>query len=212
LWEILSAEEQARAGRLHFDQDRERFIMAHGLLRLILSGYLSTVPRELRFSYSPHGKPALTASSDQETPNFNLAHSGRLALYAISRGRRIGIDVERIRSDCPCELIAEQFFSPQERAVLRALEAEEVKRRAFFNGWTRKEAYIKARGEGLSFPLDQFDVSLVPGEPVALRRIQGTSLEASRWSLHELFAGPDYVAALAVEGHNCRLACWEWQE
>lgn len=212
LQQILSADEQARAERFYFEKDRAHFIVARGLLRVILSRYLDIEPSQLRFCYSPCGKPSLVATSDQRTLCFNVSHSCGLALYAVTRGRKIGIDLERIRTDFACEQIAERFFSSREKAMLRALSAKKVKHKAFFNCWTRKEAYIKARGEGLSLPLDQFDVSLAPGEPATLLNTRGDPLEASRWSLQELFPGPGYVAALAVEGHGWRLACWEWPE
>jgi 4'-phosphopantetheinyl transferase len=123
----------------------------------------------------------------------------------------VGIDLERIRSDLAVAEIAERFFSRREVAMLRALPTEE-QREAFFRTWTRKEAYLKARGEGLSVPLDQFDVSLVPGEPAAVRDTQPDVSEASRWSLQELTPAPGYVAALAVEGQGWRLACWQWPD
>jgi 4'-phosphopantetheinyl transferase len=212
LQQILSVDEQARAERFYFEKDREHFIVARGLLRVILSCYLDIGPGQLRFFYSPYGKPSLVAASDQKTLSFNVSHSGVLALYAVTRGREIGIDLECIRTDFACEQIAERFFSPREKATLRALPEKMVKYKAFFKCWTCKEAYIKARGEGLSLPLDQLDVSLAPEEPATLLNIGGDPLEASRWSLQELFPGPGYVAALAVEGHGWRLACWEWPE
>ena len=209
---ILSEDEQARAERVHSEQDRERFIVARGVLRVILSRYLDTEPSQLRFRYSPHGKPDLDNTSAEKTLSFNMSHSSGLALYAVTRDRKVGIDLERIRTNFVYQRIAERFFSPQEKAMLDALEAEPERRKAFFDCWTRKEAYIKAKGKGLSLPLDQFDVSLTPGEPASLLEVRGDSLEASRWWMHELFPGPGYAAALAIEGHGCRLACWEWQE
>ncbi len=130
-------------------------------------------------------------------------------ICAVTCGRDIGIDLEHLRSDLAELQIAEQFFSSQEVAVLCALPVEQ-QTKAFFNCWTRKEAYIKARGEGLSFALNQFDVQLAPGEPAALLRNRGDAREVSRWSLQELIPAPDYVGALAVEGHAWRLECWQW--
>lgn len=205
---ILAADEQARADRFYFEKGRVRFIVARGLLRMILGRYLDREPSQLRFDYSPYGKPALASESGGETLRFNVSHSHGLALYAVTRGREIGIDVEYIRADVASEQIAERFFSSREVAVLRALPVE-AQAEAFFNCWTRKEAYIKARGEGLSLPLDQFDVSLVPGEPAALLSTRPDPHEASRWSLQELTPGPGYVAALAVEGRIRQLQCWQ---
>jgi len=207
----LAADEQARAGRFYFETDRERFIVARGLLRAILGGYLNRAPEGLSFCYSSHGKPALTGESGGDAIRFNVAHSHEVALYAVTRGRQLGIDVERIRFDLSVAEIAERFFSPREVATLRALPAE-LQRQAFFHCWTRKEAYIKARGQGLSLPLDQFDVSLAPGEPVAVLGTQQDPSEASHWSLQELTPAAGYVAALAVEGHGWRLTCWQWPD
>lgn len=212
LRQILSADEQARARRSYFEKDRKHFIVARGLLRIILSRYLDMEPSQLHFCYNPNGKPSLGITSDEETLNFNVSHSCGLALYAVTRGREVGIDLERIRADFACEQIAERFFSSQENAMLRALPAKRVKHKAFFNCWTRKEAYIKARGEGLSLPLDQFDVSLAPGGPAMLLNTREDPQEVSRWSLQELIPAPGFVATLAVEGHGWRLACWKWPE
>jgi 4'-phosphopantetheinyl transferase len=140
-----------------------------------------------------------------------VTHSHGVALYAVTRGREVGIDLERIRSDLAVTEIAGRFFSRQEVAMLRALPTEE-QREAFFRCWTRKEACLKARGEGLSLPLDQVDVSLAPGEPDAVPGTERNPSEASRWSLQELIPAPGYAAALAVEGHGWRLACWQWPE
>jgi 4'-phosphopantetheinyl transferase len=166
-------------------------------------------PAQLRFSYNAWGKPALTNDSGADALRFNLSHSHQLMICAVTCGRDIGIDLEHLRSDLAQLQIAEQFFSSQEVAVLSALPVEQ-QTKAFFNCWTRKEAYIKARGEGLSFALDQFDVQFAPGESAALLRNRGDAREVSRWSLQELTPAPGYVGALAVEGHAWRLECWQW--
>jgi 4'-phosphopantetheinyl transferase len=207
----LSEDELNRAARFYFERDRIHFIVARGVLRDILSRYLGLAPGHLRFSYTSYGKPALVASHGGDTLNFNLSHSHGYALYAVTRGREIGVDIEYIRPDFATEEIAERFFSARETAALRALPGE-VRHEAFFLCWTRKEAYIKARGEGLSHPLDQFDVSLIPGESARLLGTRGDPQELFRWSLQELFPGPGYAAALAAEGRDWRLACWQWPE
>jgi 4'-phosphopantetheinyl transferase len=211
LQQILSPDEKARAERFYFPKDRKHFRVARGLLRTILGRYLDMGPGRLRFSYSTYGKPALIPLPGQKyTLSFNMSHSHGLALYGFTRHRRIGIDLEYIRTNFACEEIAERFFSPHEQAVLRTLPAE-MKYEAFFTCWTRKEAYIKARGEGLSFPLDQFDVSLTPGKPAKLLNVVEDPLEAARWSLQALTPGPGYVAALAVEGqYDWQYKCWQW--
>ena len=203
LQHTLAAGEMSWAERFYFHKDRRRFIVTRALLRAILSRYLDVEPGQLRFCYSPSGKPALVAMPDRKTLSFNLSHSHELALVGVAFNREIGIDLELIRTDFPCEQIARQLFSPQENAVLHALPIK-MKHEAFFNCWTRKEAYVKARGEGLALPLQQFDVSL--------SSIRGDPQEAYRWSLRELIPAPGYVAALVVEGHNWRLACWQWPE
>ena len=191
------ADERARADRFYFARDREHFIVARGVLREILGCYLKRVPKSLCFCYGSHGKPALAGEFDGEAIRFNVSHSHGVALYAISRGRAVGIDLERIRFDLPVAEIAERFFSKREDAMLRSLPTD-VQHQAFFRCWTRKEAYIKARGEGLSLPLDQFDVSLAPGEPAAVLGTQRDPSEASRWSS----SGP--FPRSGLRGRSCR--------
>jgi len=205
----LAADEQSRAERFYFQRDRERFITAHGVLRAILGFYLNRAPKCLSFCYSSHGKPALAWESGGDAIRFNMSHSHGVALYAVARGREVGIDLEFIRRDLEVEQIAERFVSRRETATLRALPTD-LRKYAFFLCWTRKEAYIKATGEGLSLPLDQFDVSLIPGEPAALLSTQSGLDEALRWSLQELTLASGYVAALAVEGRGWSLSCWQW--
>jgi 4'-phosphopantetheinyl transferase len=205
----LDDDERSRADRFYFSRDRERFIVARGILRAILGRYSNRAPECLCFSYSAHGKPALVSESDADAICFNLSHSHGNALYAVSRGREIGVDLEFIRCDLEAEQIAERFFSHREIETLRALPLS-LRKYAFFLCWTRKEAYIKARGEGLSMPLDQFDVSLIPGEPAALLSTKPDSDEARRWSLRNLNPASGYAAALATEGPDWALSCWQW--
>jgi 4'-phosphopantetheinyl transferase len=206
----LAEDERSRAERFYFQRDRERFVAARGVLRAILGLYLNRAAQSVSFRYGSHGKPALARESGANAIHFNMSHSHGVALYAITRGRDIGVDLEFMRESLEVEQLEERFFSQCEIASLRALPAS-LRKYAFFLCWTRKEAYIKARGEGLSLPLDQFDVSLIPGEPVALLRTQADPDEAFRWSLQELSIGPGYVSALAVEGHGWSLSCWEWR-
>jgi|SRR5215472_6371383 len=211
LFRILSADERAKAERFYVERDRRHFVVARGVLRTILSRYLNQAPEALSFCYGPHGKPALAGESDGAGIRFNLSHSRELALYAITRGREVGIDVEGVRADLVVAEIAAQFFSPRELAMLQTLPADE-QRQAFFRCWTRKEAYIKARGDGLSMRLDGFDVSLAPGQPAAILGAHRGPSEASRWLLRDLAPIPGSAAALAVEGHGCRLRCWLWPD
>ena len=140
-----------------------------------------------------------------------MSHADGVALYAVTRGRDVGVDIERIRADMASERIAARFFSPREVAALRALRPDR-QGEAFFTCWTRKEAYVKARGAGITAGLDQFDVSLAPDEPAAILANREASEAHRRWSLHHLTPGPGYVGAVAVEGDGHTLTCWQWPE
>lgn len=206
---ILSPAEQERANRFCFVADRERFVVAHGLLRMLLGRYLREAPQTLRFLDNPHGKPALEPSGDQAGLRFNLSHSQGLVLYAVARGREVGVDVEQVRLVADFERIAEQFFSPAERKELRTLRTE-CKLDGFFGLWTLKEAYVKARGQGLSVPLHEFSVSLQPDASGNFFLMHGSDgRKCARWSLLRLTPGPGYAGALAVEGHDWELNLWE---
>ena len=209
LSQSLGADERARAERFAFRRDRDRFIVRRGLLRAILGRYLSVDPARLQFDYGASGKPALARRWGGMQLRFNVSHSAGLVLYAMTRGREVGVDLEQIRPAVAHERVAEHFFSPREVAALRALPVQ-TQPEAFFACWTRKEAYVKAKGDGLPLGLDRFEVSLVPGEPAALLRTAGDAGEASRWWLQALAPGRGYAAALAVEGHASRLTCRPW--
>lgn len=209
LAQTLSADERLRAERFHFEQDRKHFIIGRGLLRTILGSYLDIEPSQLQFCYGSYGKPVLAETFGKGKLRFNLSHSQGLALYAITREREIGVDIEHVRPVPEAEQIADRFFCERESAVFRALPPSQ-KPKAFFNCWTRKEAYIKAIGDGLAWPLDQIEVSLAPGEPARLLSIAGDPSSAQRWEILELTPACSYVAALAVEGHNWRISCWQW--
>ena len=209
LRQTMTVDELERSERYRFDEDRWRFVVARGTLRCILARYLKTVPEQVRLRYGKRGKPHLVGQSGAAGLQFNVAHADGLALFAVARGRRIGVDIEGMDRDLAALEIADRFFSPREIAALRQLPAE-ARAEGFFNGWTRKEAYIKARGDGLSLPLDRFEVSLAPGEPAALLSTAWDPEEASRWSLKELVPGPGYAGAVAVEGRGWQLKCWEW--
>jgi 4'-phosphopantetheinyl transferase len=209
LLETLSGDERARAGRFHFERDRRRFICARAALRSILGLYLEIKPEKIEFCYSKYGKPDIFGAKGENLLYFNLSHSHELALLAVSRRWRVGIDIEHVRSIPDAEQIAERFFSAAENVEFRALPSSK-REESFLNCWTRKEAFIKAIGEGLSRPLDRFDVSLSPGEPARLLKIDGDTQEASIWSLAEIAPAPGYIAALAVEGHGYQLSFWQW--
>ena len=206
----LTPDEQARAARFISPRHGRRFSAARGVLREILSRYLDRNPSQLQFCYGPSGKPALAPGSGMDELRFNLSHSHGLALYAVTRAREVGVDVERIQPQLAEEQIAERFFSPGEVAELRALPPS-VQAEAFFNCWTRKEAYIKARGEGMAIPLNSFDVSLAPGAPAALLSVRRDLEECARWSLRAVASSAGYAAAIAAEGNDWRLQLWEWR-
>lgn len=205
----LSPDETERAAKFFFQRDRDHFVVARGVLRTILGGYLKVAPARLRFVYDEYGKPALSEIPGESSLSFNLSHSHGLALYGLTLEGKIGIDIEHVREDFDFDRIAEQFFAPREVEMLRALPLN-MRREGFFNCWTRKEAYIKAIGHGLSLPLDEFVVSLAPGEPAALLSITDTAQEAFRWSIKDLIPEPGYVAAVVVEGQDWQLAFWQW--
>ena len=205
--QMLSSDELTRAAAFHFSRDRQRFVASRALLRTVLAGYLATDPGGLTFSYSDKEKPSLDATYANRGITFNISHSGGIALLAVTRGREIGVDVEQVRPDADLEAIARRFFSAGEQSQFAALPAEE-KVEAFFRCWTRKEAYIKATGDGLSLPLSQFDVSLAAGDRNALLATRPDVSEAGRWLLQEVPGGPGYIAALCVRGQDWKLNDW----
>ncbi len=209
LWQTLSEDEQIRAKRFYYERDQKHFIVGRGLLRTILSRYAGIAPDQLQFCYSPRGKPSLAATGANSTIQFNLSHSQGLALYAVTRDRQIGVDLEYIRSTSDVEKLAQRFFSPRESAIIHCLPPDQ-KQIAFFHAWTCKEAYLKATGEGLA-QLEQVEVSLELGEPPRLLRIKEDCQPPTQWRLQALTPAADYMAALAVEGQNWHLACWDWQ-
>jgi 4'-phosphopantetheinyl transferase len=204
---ILSADERARADGLCFERDRRNFILVRGVLRTLLGRYLGLDPGRLCFRYGLQEKPALDLGS--EGLHFNVSHSGNLALLAFARGREVGVDVERMRHDLDIEGISARCFTPPEAAALRSLPRPE-RTRAFFACWTRREAFAKATGAGLSLPADRFRV-LAAGMPAAgLLDVWESPSRANRWTLRELDPGPGYLGALAVERRDWCLACWQW--
>jgi 4'-phosphopantetheinyl transferase len=208
LGSVLNADEQARARRLRFDDKRRAFVAARGILRTILGRYLGLPPQQVCFSYNAHGKPEL-AVSQAAGLQFNLAHSGDLVLVALAHARPVGIDLERHHPVEAVGRLVDRYFAPAERAAFRQLPPEQWLP-AFFAGWTRKEAYLKARGEGLTLPLNEFEVTLTPGEAPALLADRHSLPNSAPWVLVEVEAGPGYTAALAVPGPVQELAAWQW--
>jgi len=202
---VLSQDEKLRASRFLFPRDRDHFVAARGILRELLGKYAAIPPAQLEFKYGGHGKPAVRAESGESQVHFNLSHSRGLAIYAFARNRELGIDLEPIRPEFAGEGIAERYFSTRELGEWRKLTPE-LRADAFFLCWTRKEAYVKARGEGLRIPLASFSVTLTPGQPEKLH-----SVDSARWRLHSFQPAPDFAAAVVGEGKDWRLLQWDWR-
>ena len=195
----LSPGETLRASRFVFERDRESFILCRGVLRALLGTYLSLPQHAVEISTDPRGKPMLAGHLCGSDLRFNLSHSHGLAIFAFSRGKELGVDAELIRQDIEAEEIAERYFSDDERKELGRLRGAE-RATAFFACWTRKEAYLKARGDGLGAALDSFSVTLTPGAPVLLR-----SEDALRWSIYSFDLAKGWATALVVEGVPSRI-------
>ncbi len=192
--ELLSSAEREKALRYRVERPRSDFILTRGTLRSLLAKYLHKTPNDVLFQYTKYGKPFLEDRCDLR---FNVSHCEGLALLAFVRRREIGVDVEKVRPQSDVTKLAERFFSVRERNHLRTLSGDEL-HSAFFRCWTRKEAYIKAKGEGLSLPLHQFDVSIDPNSPRILLATRPDGSEANRWTIYNVQTFPGYVAALAV--------------
>lgn len=208
-YRILSPDEIKRAEKYRFRKDHERFVLTRGILRTILGNYLGIEPARILFKYNSFGKPSLSATApDRAALCFNVSHSHELALYAFTLEREIGIDIEYISRGFVFEDIAEKFFSRDEIAMLKQMPAD-VRAEGFFNCWTCKEAYIKARGQGLSLPLESFSVSFALDKSDVPLNVTGDSEESRRWVIRKLVPMPGYAAAIAVEGRNWLSAYWQ---
>lgn len=195
---LLSPEELVRANRFRFQKDKHRFVTCRSALRRLLGQYLAVPPRQVGFEYSEYGKPGLKISDNPHRLSFNVAHSGDQALIAFGSGHQLGIDIEKVRGDLDTKSLSERFFSKRELGELRALP-EAMQLPAFFACWCRKEAFIKAIGEGLSFPLNEFSVSVHPERCPVVEDIKGSAEAGLRWSLTDLAVGTEYRAAVAVD-------------
>jgi 4'-phosphopantetheinyl transferase len=212
--DVLAEDERQRAARFHFERDRCRYIRTRTLVRCILGHYIGIAAHQIAFTYGRYGKPDLAPSTNAAVENsvrFNLAHCGGRVLCVVTDRREVGVDLERLRPVPDVEQIAAQCFSSDEFEALHSLPTD-AQTLAFFRCWTRKEAYVKARGVGLNWPLNKFAVTLTPHVPAQLLYIAGDPVEAQRWSLCELTPSSDYIGALAVEGYAWRLICWRCPE
>ena len=199
LWVLLSPDEQERASRFHFAEHRHSFVVAHGMLRRLLARYAGVAPEALAFGAGDNGKPTLHASSGAGTLEFNLSHSGDYALLAVSRGGPVGVDIERWNDEIEHLELAEHFFSPAERDALHKLrEVKQETVAGFFAAWSRKEAYLKARGDGIVNGLHHFDVSLLADEPARLIEDRTDASAPGRWMMVDLAPGDGYSAALVA--------------
>src|SRR5262249_34158358 len=193
---ILAEAESTRATRFRFERHRNRFIAARGVLRSILGTHLHCAPDQLQFEYGANGKPALIGRF-AENLFFNLAHSDDLALIAVSRLGPVGVDVERVRPIADVDQLVARFFSPRENARFQQLSSDE-KNIAFFNLWTRKEAWLKATGEGIAHSLNRVEVTFLPGEPARLLSLPESSESNKAWAVRELAPAPGFVGAVAL--------------
>lgn len=207
----LSLAERTRAQRLRFDHDRRRFVLAKGLLRHLLGGYLKVQPHEIQFSSGPTGKPELSSrmKSQNGLVQFNQAHSGNMGIYAFCKNRRVGVDLEEMRPFQNLEQIAEMLFSPHELELFRALPNEE-KSRTFFKAWTHKEAFVKALGKGLTLPLSHFEVSHVGTHLARIVQNHDHPPRSLEWYVRDIPISAQFAAAVCVEGEDWKLRCLRW--
>jgi 4'-phosphopantetheinyl transferase len=206
--DLLSPDEKIRAERYHFDKDRDAYIIRRGILRDLLGRYSGQAPSAVSFVVGPKGKPEL--GDEKNNPiTFNVTFSAGLALFAFSSGLPIGIDLERIRPVIDMDAIVESFFSKRERKTFFSLP-EEKRREAFFKGWTRKEAFVKAIGIGIYSGFGNFSVSMKPDEPAALLDLDEGETEWRQWSLIDIKTDPDFRAALATRFRSPRIQFFSW--
>ena len=206
---VLSPDEIARASRFHFEKDRIHFTRCRSALRTLLAGYLAIPATEIRFEYPTGGKPQLAAEQNSRALQFNVSHSANMALIAVSSEHRLGVDIEKIRGDVDTASLAERFFSLRERAGLQALP-DRLRVPGFFACWTRKEAFLKATGDGLSFPLADFSVTTHPDLDPELEEINGNTEAGKLWFLADLSVVDGYRATVVVEGAFSRLETYSW--
>ncbi|MFN2284534.1 MAG: 4'-phosphopantetheinyl transferase family protein [Anaerolineae bacterium] len=209
LADLLSDEETARVERMLCEEAVRRFVVSHGALRKILGHYVNERPEQLRLVTNAQGKPHLASTDGAPTVRFSLSHSSEFALCAVTKGRVVGVDIEQIRPISAWRQITERYFSRQEREVLQDVSPDRALE-AFFQGWTRKEAYSKALGEGVSRRWTQFTVSLTPGAVVELPGAGTKAENGDRFTLRPLEPGAGYVAAVAAQGTGWHLRCWHW--
>lgn len=202
--EMLSPDERERAARFHFEQHRRRYLIAHIAMHEILGRYLQIDPATLFFDLGSNGKPRLPAALASSGVDFNLSHSNEMALLAVNRIGEIGVDIEYAKPDFKFQEIAERFFTAKEVAAMRSLPTE-LQRQAFFKCWTSKEAFLKAKGTGLSGKLDEVEITPGDQDHVLIRA------NVPGWSLSELAPVATYESALVVAGQRVPICYYHWQ-
>lgn len=205
---LLSINEKEQANRFYFDRDRIRHIITHGVLRLLISGYLGIKHNDIYYNYNKYRKPELPTVANKKLC-FNLSHSGTYIVYAFSWNRELGIDIEKIKTIKDADSIVGRFYSEHENNDYFSLP-DTVRSKAFFNCWTRKEAYIKARGDGLHFPLNRFSISINPDDPPVLIDVKDEPLEKDRWHFHEFKVNDEYCSVIAIEDKKIVFRYFQW--
>jgi len=206
---VLSNEERERAGKFLREVDSRRYSAVRALLRHLLGDYIGRDPGKVRFAYNAYGKPEL-ADSSERIVNFSVSHSGDLGLFGFVRRCRIGVDIEHIRPDINMQQLAKRWFSKNEFEKLETLPPDQ-QLDAFFRCWTRKEAYLKGRGEGITHGLDRFEVTLGPSEPVTILHADDDADVSRRWTLEHLTPQPGYLGAAAVDDGGIAFRCFRWE-
>ena len=208
LYRLLDDTERRRAQRYHFERDRDRFVAARGAVRRVLAGYLCCDPSEVCFDLTENGKPHL-AAQHASSIRFNISTSCDWSLLAVAHGQEVGIDIERIDRDRADPAIVDQCFTPAEARALAGLQGD-LWLQGFFNCWSRKEAFVKVTGEGLSRSLQSFEVTVVPGQRASLISVHGYQDAASKWQMSDLAEVPGYASTLVVAGRINELYNFRW--
>lgn len=206
---VLSVDEVSRADRFHFEKDRIHFVRCRSALRSLLATYLAIPAADILFEYLTNGKPQLAPAQNPHALQFNLSHSGGMALIAMGSDHRLGVDIEKIRGDVDTRSLAERFFSLREREGLQTLP-DNLRVAGFFACWTRKESFLKATGDGLCFPLADFSVTTHPNVDPALEEIQGNTDVRKQWLIADLSVDDGYRAAVALDRARSRLETYAW--
>ncbi len=210
LYAILSNDEKERANRFYFEKDRNSYIVSRALLRILIGKYLNQKPDSIIFKYAKYDKPYISEHLNYLNLQFNVSHSHGKVLIGFTKIRNIGVDIELVRTLEGAADIVNRNFSQYERHIYNSLP-KSLQDRAFFNCWTRKEAFIKAIGKGLTYPLDAFTVSIAPMEEARLLDVKNDSQEKEKWILKDIGINADYVAAMVIESGECQLACYKWE-